>query len=91
MSRTSSTAIPERKPTALNNLPPEFSRHRVLPTDQALEFVGVSAANWRRLRSLGEAPPPVMIGLRKQGWKVGTLLDWIESRTKREPAQSEHV
>jgi predicted DNA-binding transcriptional regulator AlpA len=80
----------------LDSLPSEVSRNRILPTRETLEFVGSSPANWRRLRSLNLAPPPIMIGMRKQGWRVGTLLDWLESRTKRETTaagadQSEHV
>ncbi len=75
-----------RSRSALDTLPPDLSRQRVLDTHSSCEFVGVSIAHWRRLRARQEAPPPVMIGARKQGWRIGTLIDWLESREKREPA-----
>jgi predicted DNA-binding transcriptional regulator AlpA len=71
---------------AADNLPPELSRQRVLHTPQALNFVGVSAANWRRLRARGEAPAAIKLGLRKQGYRLGDLIDWLESRKAEQPA-----
>jgi predicted DNA-binding transcriptional regulator AlpA len=66
--------------SALDALPPEIVRHRVLATRDACEFVGVSIAEWRRMRRRGEAPPPIMLGTQRQGWRVGDLIDWIERR-----------
>jgi predicted DNA-binding transcriptional regulator AlpA len=71
-------------------LPSELGRHRILPTKQALEFVGSSPANWRRLRALKLAPAPVMIGLRRQGWRVGDLIDYLESRSQKAPVDEPH-
>jgi predicted DNA-binding transcriptional regulator AlpA len=65
--------------TALDTLPPEVARYRVLGTRDACEFVGVSIAEWRRTRRRGEAPPPIMLGTQRQGWRVGDLIDWIAS------------
>jgi predicted DNA-binding transcriptional regulator AlpA len=67
--------------SALDGLPPEIARHRVLVTRDACEFVGVSIAEWRRMRRRGEAPPPIMLGTQRQGWRVGDLIDWIASRS----------
>lgn len=75
-----------RKPSVLDTLPWELGRNRILPTKPTCEFVGLSPAEWRRLRVRGEAPQPVQIGVRKQGWKVGVLIDWIDSRTRQKVA-----
>ena len=61
-------------------LPPEIERHRVLQTRDACEFVGVSIAEWRRMRRRGEAPSGIKIGRQREGWRIGDLIDWIESR-----------
>jgi predicted DNA-binding transcriptional regulator AlpA len=70
----------------LDTLPPEVARHRVLGTHDACEFVGLSVAEWRKLRRKGQAPSPIMLGTRKQGWRVGDLIDWIASRKQTEAA-----
>jgi predicted DNA-binding transcriptional regulator AlpA len=67
--------------TALDALPAEIARHRVLGTRDACEFVGVSVTDWRRMRRRGEAPAPIMLGTQRQGWRVGDLIDWIASRS----------
>jgi predicted DNA-binding transcriptional regulator AlpA len=72
-------------PNQLAALPLELGRHRILPTKQALQFVGSSPANWRRLRALKLAPAPVQIGLRSQGYRVGDLIDYLESRSQKAP------
>jgi predicted DNA-binding transcriptional regulator AlpA len=72
--------------SAVNSLPYELARHRVLPTQQACEFTGVSVAQWRRLRMRGGVPAPIMIGARKQGWRLGDLIDWLASRKAEQPA-----
>jgi predicted DNA-binding transcriptional regulator AlpA len=66
--------------STLDTLPAGLARHRILDTRETCKFVGISIAQWRRLRSGGEAPSPVMIGIRKHGWKVGDLIAWIDSR-----------
>ena len=66
----------------LDTLPPELSRHRILDTRETCEFVSVSVAQWRRMRSLGETPAPIMLGSKKQGWRIGDLIDWLASRAQ---------
>jgi predicted DNA-binding transcriptional regulator AlpA len=72
--------------STLDTLPAELARHRILDTNETCKFIGVSVAQWRRLRSGGEAPAPVMIGTRKHGWKVGDLIAWIDSRALQQTA-----
>jgi predicted DNA-binding transcriptional regulator AlpA len=74
------------KPDTIESLPPELGRNRILDTEQTLEFVGSSPANWRRLQRLGLAPAPVMIGVKKHGWQLGVLIDYLESRSQKAPA-----
>jgi predicted DNA-binding transcriptional regulator AlpA len=64
----------------LDDLPVELARHRVLSTPDTCKFLGISVAQWRELRRLGETPPPIMLGTKKQGWRILDLIHWIESR-----------
>ncbi len=91
MSVTDTPPVKAEKRSVLDTLPPELSQHRIFSTRQTCEFVGVSPAEWRRLRARGEAPPPVLIGIRKHGWKVGVLIDWIERRSQRRPLVAEEA
>lgn len=65
----------------LEGLPAEIARHRVLNTRETCKFISLSVAEWRKLRGRGEAPAPIQLGTKKQGWRVGDLIDWIASRS----------
>jgi predicted DNA-binding transcriptional regulator AlpA len=71
---------------ALNDLPPEIARKRVLGTNQAATFVGVSSREWERFRAAGKTPPSVQLGTRKLGYTVESLLAWIAERTGQQTA-----
>jgi hypothetical protein len=73
-------------PNLLESLPAELGRSQILSTELALKFVGSSPANWRRLRALKIAPEPVRIGVKKHGYRVGDLVDYLERRTQAAPA-----
>lgn len=70
----------------LDTLPADLGRHRILDTKKTCEFVSVSIAQWRRMRSPGETPVPIMIGSKKMGWRLGDLIDWIASRSQAKAA-----
>lgn len=73
---------------AIENLPPELGRNRILDTKQAVKFLNISVAEWRRQRRDPEViavAPPVMLGKRKQGWRVGNLIDLQDCRTQKAP------
>jgi len=72
--------------STLDTLPADIARHRVLDTRETLRFVGLGHAEWRKLRRKGQAPSPIMLGTRKQGWRIGDLIDWINSRKQPEAA-----
>ena len=64
----------------LNNLPAEAGRSRVLESNAAAAFWGVSLPHWRRLYRAGKVPAPVRIGERKLGWRLGDLIDGLAQR-----------
>jgi predicted DNA-binding transcriptional regulator AlpA len=72
----------EIKRSGVDGLPAAFGRNKVLNTRDTCKFLGFSVAHWRRLRAKREAPPGVRIGTRIQGWRVGTLIEWLETRSQ---------
>jgi prophage regulatory protein len=72
--------------SSLNNLPPDLGRYRILDTPDTSEFVGLSVAELRRKRRSGDFPAPIQIGARKHGWRIGDLIDWLESRSQAKAA-----
>ena len=73
-------------PNAIENLPPELGRNQILDTKATCKFMDISVAELRRQRRADKFPPPVMLGKRKQGWRVGALIDLQDSRTQKAPA-----
>lgn len=67
--------------SAIESLPADLARHRVLDTAQAARFCSISVPHWRRLYRESKAPTPLKLGARKLGWRVGDLIDWLETRT----------
>ncbi|WP_132250473.1 helix-turn-helix domain-containing protein [Methylobacterium segetis] len=62
------------------HLLPELLRHRVLGTKDAADLCGVSVPTLRRMRKKQAIPAPLRLSERKLGWRVGDLLDWLDSR-----------
>jgi prophage regulatory protein len=73
--------------TDLSFLSPDLARNRILDSARTAEFIGISLPHLRRQYRAGIIPPPIRIGERKYGWRVGDLIDWLESRTSG-PARS---
>ena len=67
---------------SLNSFPPDLTRNRILDSGQASEFWGVSTAHWRRLYRAGKVPPPIRVGDRKYGWRIGDLVDALAERAR---------
>ncbi len=57
-----------------------FERFRVLDRRQTLQFTGISDRSWKRLVAARRAPAPIRLGLKKCGWVLGDLVDWIKSK-----------
>ncbi|MBN9438235.1 hypothetical protein [Bosea sp. (in: a-proteobacteria)] len=64
--------------SALDRLPAEIARKRVLPSVTAAEFCGQTIENWRKLRQKGKLPAPIRLGGKKLGWRIGDLIDWLD-------------
>lgn len=60
---------------ALDTLPTDLARHRVLNAAQAASFWGVSVVTWRRLYRANAVPAPMQLSARRYGWTVGSLID----------------
>ncbi len=58
----------------------EVERHRVISETAAAEFVGVSPVHFRRLRYHKSGPRFVRLGIRRLGYRLGDLVDWIGER-----------
>lgn len=67
---------------ALNALPPDTARSRVLGTKAAAAFVDLSVPTLRRLRALNTIPAPIQLSERRIGWRIGDLTDWVDARAK---------
>jgi predicted DNA-binding transcriptional regulator AlpA len=61
-------------------LPPDIARHRVLGTAEAAALCNISVPHWRRLYRTGKVPAPIKLSERKLGWRVGDLVEWLNSR-----------
>jgi predicted DNA-binding transcriptional regulator AlpA len=78
--------IPEGAAKSIvDSLPAGLSRNHILPTEDTCKFVGVSKAHWRRLGVERQTPAAIMIGSRRKGWRIGDLIDWLESRSQAAP------
>lgn len=65
----------------LDTVPAEYARNRVLDSQQAAHFLGLSLPHFRRLYRLGKVPLPIHITERKLGWPFGLLADFVAERT----------
>jgi predicted DNA-binding transcriptional regulator AlpA len=68
----------------MNALPVDLSRHRVLGTKEAASLLNYSVPHFRRLYRAGKVPAPIEIGERKKGWRVGALIDFVDSKSSKE-------
>jgi predicted DNA-binding transcriptional regulator AlpA len=70
----------------LPDMPSELAGKRVLGTRHAAAFVGLSTREWDRRRAAGDTPEPVMLGARKLGYTIESLVAWIEARKEKAAA-----
>jgi predicted DNA-binding transcriptional regulator AlpA len=75
-------AIVDIPTDTLSSLPSELQQHRILVTEQAAQFCGYSVSQWRTLVREGRAPKPIALSARRNGWKAGTLIQWLNSKTE---------
>ena len=65
----------------LDPVPAEYARNRVLDSQQAADFLGISLPHFRRMYRLGRVPRPIKITDRKLGWPFGVLNDFVAAQT----------
>ena len=65
---------------ALNSLPVDLGRNRVIDAKSSAAFWGVSLPHWRRMYRCGKAPRPIKVSDRKLGWRIGDLVDALAKR-----------
>ena len=64
----------------LARLPSDVTANRILITAEAASFVGYSVPHWREMYRDGRAPPPIRLSARRFGWKISTLLAWLDEK-----------
>lgn len=67
----------------LDHLPVDISRQRVISAAEAAAFLNLSLPHFRRLYRSGGVPAPIQLSTRRLGWRVSTLIDWLEVRQSR--------
>ncbi|WP_129218825.1 helix-turn-helix transcriptional regulator [Lichenibacterium ramalinae] len=67
-------------------LPPFVDRDRVIDVHQVALMLNFSAAHVQRLHRTGKIPRPFKIGGIKNGWRVGTIVDFITAASQMEAA-----
>jgi predicted DNA-binding transcriptional regulator AlpA len=65
---------------ALDTLPADLARYKVLSTAEAAAFCNFSVPHWRRLYRSKDVPSPIKLSARKLGWRVGDLVAWLAQR-----------
>ncbi|KAB0680153.1 helix-turn-helix transcriptional regulator [Aureimonas leprariae] len=65
-------------------LPADLARQRVIGAAEAAAFLNISLPHFRRQYRLGRVPAPIRLTERKLGWRVGTLVDFLNAASKME-------
>lgn len=64
----------------LARLPPSVTDNRILKTDETAALAGYSVPHWREMYRDGRAPAPIRLSARRYGWKVSTILAWLDEK-----------
>jgi predicted DNA-binding transcriptional regulator AlpA len=64
----------------LARLPGDVTANRILITSEAAALVGYSIPHWREMYRDGRAPAPIRLSARRYGWKIKTLLEWLDEK-----------
>lgn len=55
----------------------QIAMSRVVGSAEAAAFCNYSLAHWLRLTRAGKTPTPVRLSTRKLGWRIGSLVDFV--------------
>lgn len=58
----------------------QIAMARVVGSAEAAAFCNYSLAHWLRLTREGKVPAPVRLGARKLGWRIGSLVNFVNER-----------
>jgi predicted DNA-binding transcriptional regulator AlpA len=70
-----------RRAVVLALLPSSVTDNRILNADEVAALAGYSVPHWREMYRDGRAPPPIRLSARRYGWKVSTILAWLDSKS----------
>ncbi len=56
----------------------------ILRIGEVARRVGLARATLYRLIARGDFPAPVRLGLRASGWRLSEVLEWVQTRPKRD-------
>jgi prophage regulatory protein len=65
---------------ALENLPHEIRQCRIITVAEAAALCRYSTQHFRELYRTGQVPAPIRLSARRYGWKVSTILAWLDSK-----------
>jgi predicted DNA-binding transcriptional regulator AlpA len=57
-------------------------RARVVNRGDAAKILGVSPATLHRMVASGHMPSPIRLSVRRIGWQVGVLQDWLAAQSR---------
>jgi predicted DNA-binding transcriptional regulator AlpA len=73
--------------SAIENLPENLARRRLVNIQQAADFVGRSVPEIRRLLATGgDFPKPVKLNGRRLSWQLGQLVDYSDEKLNQQTA-----
>lgn len=58
----------------------QIAMSRVVGSAEAAAFCNYSLAHWLRLTRAGKTPTPVRLSTRKLGWRIGSLVNFVNER-----------
>jgi prophage regulatory protein len=76
-------------PNALGEPPEALERQRVLSRPQVSKLAGLSVAKLRRMVRRGDFPKPIRTGRRRQAWRAGVILDWLDNKEAKRNSQED--
>lgn len=72
--------------SSASSLPADLARIRVVGAAEAAALCNISLPHFRRMYRAGRVPAPIKLTERKLGWRVGSLIDWLDAAPTREAA-----
>ncbi|WP_125216720.1 helix-turn-helix transcriptional regulator [Rickettsiales endosymbiont of Stachyamoeba lipophora] len=65
-----------------------LNREKFVPTEELEDFTKLKPRFWEARRISGDGPPYIYISKRAVRYKVGDVIDWMESKKRRHTADT---